>query len=324
MAASLLTACGGDDDVYAIPSIEPTVIEESDGGCDVLAQEFGIECDSDALSAERKEYVRSSTYSSRASDTQQQSVESQFPHLYSSINKEFPLRGSWRKTKDEVLDLVDRHLWSPEEQKPVKLLSYFDMVLLVNVHPRTNLTPENSSAQRMQVFVRDGSSNDLKDWDRIHSWPISSGLPSGAKIATFTGVYKFDPSRFFPDYYSAQFDLAQMYETMFLYHQYQYQSGQQKTGVAIHGTYKKSKLGRRDSGGCIRLARENAQCLFYTLRGERNTRCLDGGKLNYQGRVPSFLPRNGEADPEYLRNGLLEVGGYRVMIAIINDPNDKI
>ncbi|MCJ8277437.1 MAG: L,D-transpeptidase, partial [Bdellovibrionales bacterium] len=181
---------------------------------------------------------------------------------------------------------------------------------------------------RMHVYVREGESNRLSDWSRIHVWPISSGLPgglNGQKIATPTGVYKFDPSRFREDYKSAQFEFADMYESMFLYHQYAYQSGDERTGIPIHGTYLKNKLGRRDSGGCIRLAREKSQCLFYTLKGEREERCLDGGKLRYWGRVPSFLPRNAEADPEYLtRSGLLEVGGYRVLVAIFNDTEDKL
>lgn len=321
-----LTACSGDDDSFTQPVVSPTVIEEaeSDGGCDILSQEFGVECDDEAKDVTRKNYVGINTSASRASDQMHRQVQQQFPHIYSSFDKQFPLRGSWRQSKEEVMDLVDRHIWSADEQKPVELTKYFDMALLINVSPRNNLTPEGNSSQMMQVYVRNGSSNNVMDWDRIHVWPISSGLPGGAKIATFTGVYKFDPPRMYPDYYSNQFKQARMYESMFLYHQYAYQSGSQKAGVAIHGTYINNKLGRRDSGGCIRLARENAQCLYKTLKGEITTQCLDGGKLSYWGRVPSLLPRNGEADPEYKSNGLLEVGGYRVLVVIFNDENDKL
>ena len=289
----MLTACGG---FHVKPE---KIIEKTEGGEELLQREF-TECDTGKISTNPYEYEQKRQNPSHPLVVEQSSVEKQFPLLYSSIDKVFPLRGSWRKSKEEILDIVYRHLWSPEQNRPVKMLSYFDMVLLINVAQRSDFSKENSSAQRMQILVRNGDSNNLKDWNRIHIWPISSGDPCGQKIETPTGVFKLDPSRFHPEYYSVLFKNAKMFETMFLYHNYK---NGKPTGIAIHGTYKTEKLGRRESGGCIRLYRDNSQCLFNTLQGNAEESCLGGGYLDYRGTVPSFISQNGEADPEFLTNG---------------------
>ncbi len=307
LGLNFLSSCG--------PKAKEAVIEDTAGGLELLEREFG-ECDEQTGDDNIPQYLRTSGSFERRSQNQ-----GAFPHNYPSLGEMYPNRGSFRQSKEEIMDIVDRHIWS-QERGTQKLLDYFDMVLMVNVAPRDSSDPENSSAQRMQVYVRNGNSNEIVDWDRIHTWPISSGIPCGQKIATFTGVYKFNPNRTYKRYYSQLFDNADMYETMFLYHSYQ---DGNPTGVAIHGTYQTTGLGRRDSGGCIRLHRDNSQCLYETIHGERNSRCLNGGSLSYEGRVPSFLPRYGEADPEYLdSSGRLEVNGIKVLIAIFNDRNDRI
>ncbi len=310
----LLSACSDR------PSHNEAIIEETSGGEDILAQEFET-CDEGYKSENPLSYVQFRSSLNNSSTQQQSVVEQQFPMLYSSLGQSFPLRGSWRQSKSEILDLVDRHVWSPELRRPVEMLHYFDMLLLANISPRSDSTPSSKSAQRMQVLVRTSSSNDLKTWKRLEVWPISSGIPCGKKIETFTGVFKLDPTRIYSNYYSKLFEDAEMHETMFLYHQYQ--NGSQ-TGVALHGTYLTEKLGRRDSGGCIRLYRDKAKCLFDTITGKLSQNCLAGTKLDYWGKVPSFLPRNGEADPAYLSSGALEVSGYKVLIAFFNDINDEL
>ncbi|MCJ8278234.1 MAG: hypothetical protein MJK18_15445, partial [Bdellovibrionales bacterium] len=139
-AATAISSCGSDDSSFVQPSTEPAVFEqeETDGGCDLLSREFDVECDTEAIEATRKPYNGPSSAISRAADARHDQVMTEHPHEYSSRDKEFPLRGSWRQTKAEILDIVDRYLWSPEEQRPVELMQYFDMVLLINVAPRTN------------------------------------------------------------------------------------------------------------------------------------------------------------------------------------------
>lgn len=317
LPAFVLISCGKHQ---AAPQVKPAVIEDTESGFAIIEQEFS-ECEGESIPENPLDYVQYRPSSSSSAYNQQRTVEAQYRHIFSSIDHAFPLRGSWRKSKAEILDIVDRHIWSPEQGKVINMLEYFDMVLMINVAARNSNSPENSSAQRMQVLVRNSPSNDVNTWNNIHTWPISSGRPCGKKIETPTGVFKFNPSRIYSDYYSNLFDNVRMFETMFLYHSYQ---DGRPTGVAIHGTEVVEKLGRRDSGGCVRVYKEDMTCLFDTITGRRSSKCLAGGKLDYYGRVPSFLSRNGEADPEFLRSGHLEVNGYKVLIAIFDDANDTI
>lgn len=313
-----LSACGPSHR----PAIEDAVIENTEGGEDLLEREF-VECSPEEWRENDNpaQYVYQRGGLNGTNGQRQRETETQFPHQFSSLGQMYPDRGTWRQSKAEILDLVDRHLWSPEQRRVVQMLHYFDMVLLINVAPRPENAPSDFSAQRMQVLVRQNDSNNLADWRRIHTWPISSGIPCGKKIETFTGVYKFNPQRFYSDYRSNLWDGVEMYESMFLYHRYR--SGT-NTGVAIHGTYLTQNLGKRDSGGCIRVYRDNSQCLFNTITGRQSRACLDGGLLDYWGKVPSFLPTNGEADPEYTSSGQLEVDGYRVLVALYNQENDRL
>ena len=321
LASIFLTGCGDDP---SPAQNQPAVIEESEGGLALIEREFG-ECDPNDIPEEDNPRFRAqeqSRYHSYAAGQQYHVVTSAFPHEFNSLEEMYPNRGSWRQSKDEIMDIVDRYIYDPQVGRAVPMLKFFDMVLMINVADRQSGDPSNSSAQRMQVYVRSNSSHFLEDWDLIKTWPISSGNPCGEKIATPTGVFKLDPSdgRFTPSYFSRQFDNVDMFETMFLYHAYQ--DGRQ-TGVAIHGTYKTSILGRRDSGGCIRLYRENSQCLFNSIIGEGNN-CLGDDRNHYMGQVPSFLPRNGEAEPEYLSSGALTVSGIKVLVAIYDDKNDRL
>lgn len=324
--SSLLLACSRDRHA-------PAVIEQTSGGYELLEQEFG-ECDEggvDGVLPNPPTFQQAKSRVNNASSRYQTALEKAYPHIYSSLNKEFPLRGSWRHSKAEILDLVDRYIYSPSLNKGMPLLYNFDLVLLVNVAPRTSSTATHSSAQRMQVMARNGASNKLGDWKRLQTWPISSGRPClkkdskgrlyEVKIETPTGVYKFDKGRMYPEYKSTEWDGADMYESMFLQHQYQ---NGRTAGVAIHGTYKTDTLGRKDSGGCIRLYRDYSKCLYQTITGGAAKNCLGGGKIDYWGRVPSMLARNGEADPEFLSSGGIEVDGYRVLIAIYKDDKDLL
>lgn len=314
-----LVACGAPN-ATTPPAIAPAVIEDTVGGIEVLEQEFG-ECDeSEPFAEDNPRFNMAWQGPVNQSARNQDLLEEAFPHVYSSINQLYPLQGSWRKSKAEIMDIVDRYVYSPELNTTVDLLYYFDMVLLVNVAPRLSTTPANNTAQRMQVLVRNGNSNNLANWTRLHNWPISSGRPCGTKrILTPTGVFKLNPSRIYSEYFSALWEGREMYETFFLYHDKQ-QGG--PTGVAIHGTLATTALGRQDSGGCVRIAQDNSKCLLDTLKGDSDNLCMGGGKNGYWGKVPSFLPKGGEADPEFKSDGMLEVNGYRVLVAIYDDVND--
>lgn len=319
---SSFTGCGDNHD----NEVKASFIEDTEGGEEIIEREFGenFNCDEgDIFDDNEPNYVRNLPWQTGSAAGYQRSVEHHYPHTYSSLDQMFPERGSWRQTKDEIMDLVDRHLWSPERQGVVRMLNYFDMALLINVAPRKKESPQGHSAQHMQIYVRTNNSDNFEDWKRIATWPISSGIPCGKRIATFTGVYKFNPSRMYSDYKSSLWDDIDMYESMFLYHKYQ---NDKNTGVAIHGTYLTERLGYRDSGGCVRVYREDSKCLFETITGRATKQCLDDTLSSYRGTVPSFLPTHGEADPEYFgyNNNRLEMDGYRVLIAIFNDSEDRL
>lgn len=318
LGSQFLVACSGS------PGPQEAVIEETQGGFDLLDREFG-ECN-ESLDENSEFYERKYAYrrpmQNSSSGRSQLDLEAQFPHSFQSLGQMYPNGGTWRQDKEEIMDIVGRYIWSPEKRRPVQLLNYFDMALMINVADRNSDTPDDSSAQRMQILIRQGDSNDINDWKRIETWSISSGRPCGNKIATMTGVFKLNPDRIYSKYNSELFDNADMYETMFLYHNYQ--NGRQ-TGIAIHGTYKTPTLGKQDSGGCVRVYREKSKCLFETITGTRTSRCLSGGLLDYQQKKTiSLLPKNGEADPEFLSSGMLEVDGYRVLVVIFNDESDLL
>ena len=60
------------------------------------------------------------------------------------------------------------------------------------------------------------------------------------------------------DHYSQEFDDAPMPNSIFF----------TKRGHAIHGSFDTKKLGRPASGGCVRLAPENAKVLFEMVKAE--------------------------------------------------------
>lgn len=202
--------------------------------------------------------------------------------------------------QEDVADPAVRMLkGTPDEVEP-----YFDLYLYIS---KASAGP---IAQHMFVYERgvDGTMT-LK-----HDWPVSTGrekkerTPSGRKTFTTTppGIFKLDPNRFHKVWRSRAWN-ADMPWTMFLD---AIENGGM-TGIAIHaaGRGKISQLGRRASGGCIRLAPENAQLLFETIR------------KGYAGLVPVFAMDGNSTSvigqPARLPDGSLELTyGYRVMLFI--------
>ena len=83
-----------------------------------------------------------------------------------------------------------------------------------------------------------------RDGKVLHTWPVSTG-----RTGRFTPAGDFRAFRMEKDHYSREFDDAPMPYSIFF----------TQRGHAIHGSYETRKLGRPASGGCVRLAPENAK-----------------------------------------------------------------
>ncbi len=198
------------------------------------------------------------------------------------------------------------------KQTPDDVEGYFGLYLYISKASAGPL------AQHMFVYERgvDGSMS-LR-----HDWPVSTGrekqerTPSGRKTFTSTpiGIFKLDPNRFHKNWRSRAWN-ADMPWTMFL----DAVENGGMSGIAIHaaGRGKISQLGRRASGGCIRLAPENAELLFNTIR------------KSFAGLVPVFT-MNGDStnlggEPARLADGSVELTyGYRVMLFIEDYAGDHL
>jgi hypothetical protein len=92
-----------------------------------------------------------------------------------------------------------------------------------------------------------------RDGEVLHRWPVSTG-----RAGRFTPSGNFQAFRMEKDHYSREFDDAPMPHSIFF----------TKRGHAIHGSFETKKLGRPASGGCVRLAPENAKVLFDMVKAE--------------------------------------------------------
>jgi hypothetical protein len=92
-----------------------------------------------------------------------------------------------------------------------------------------------------------------RDGEVLHKWPVSTG-----RVGRFTPSGSYQAFRMEKDHYSREFDDAPMPHSIFF----------TKNGHAIHGSFETKKLGRPASGGCVRLAPENARVLFDLVKAE--------------------------------------------------------
>jgi hypothetical protein len=92
-----------------------------------------------------------------------------------------------------------------------------------------------------------------RDGAVLHTWPVSTG-----RNGRFTPAGSYQAFRMEKDHYSREFDDAPMPHSIFF----------TKRGHAIHGSFETKKLGRPASGGCVRLAPENARVLFDLVKAE--------------------------------------------------------
>jgi lipoprotein-anchoring transpeptidase ErfK/SrfK len=128
--------------------------------------------------------------------------------------------------------------------------------------------------QRMVVSVRG---------EALHSWPISSGV---AQFPTPTGTFR--PQWTAKMWYSRKYDMSPMPHSVFIH-----------GGVAVHGTYHTSSLGRAASHGCIRLSPANAKT-FYNLvqrHGLKMTKVSVFGRPHW--RAPAVASRDTQRQRNY-------------------------
>lgn len=188
---------------------------------------------------------------------------------------------------------------TPDEIQP-----YFDLYLYVSK------AASGSVAQNMFVYERgfDGR------FTLLYQWPVSTGreqkerTPKGRRTFTTTpeGIFKLDPDRFYKNWRSRTWN-ADMPWAMFI----EYVNNGAPSGIAIHaaGKSKISQLGRRASGGCIRLHPDHAAYLYHIIR------------TRYAGVVPVFAMTNNTTSdvgrPARLADGSMQLTqGYRVLMNI--------
>jgi len=106
---------------------------------------------------------------------------------------------------------------------------------------------------RITVDKTDQTLTVAKDGQVLHTWPVSTG-----RTGRFTPAGNYRAFRMEKDHYSKEFDDAPMPHSIFF----------TQRGHAIHGSFETKKLGRPASGGCVRLAPENAKILFELVQAE--------------------------------------------------------
>ena len=135
----------------------------------------------------------------------------------------------------------------------------------------------NKTAQTLTV-ARDGQV--------LHTWPVSTG-----RTGRFTPAGNFRAFRMEKDHFSREFDDAPMPHSIFF----------TQRGHAIHGSFETKKLGRPASGGCVRLAPENAKILFELVEAEGVLKT----KVEIEGdeRVAIARANRGLTEPEQRQAG---------------------
>jgi lipoprotein-anchoring transpeptidase ErfK/SrfK len=146
--------------------------------------------------------------------------------------------------------------------------------------PAPTLTASiNLATQKMVVSVKG---------EARYSWPISSGV---AQFPTPTGTFR--PQWTAKMWYSRKYDMSPMPHAVFI-----------NGGVAVHGTYYVSSLGRAASHGCIRLSTANAKT-FYNLvqkHGLQATKVTVFGRPHWRGPAAAVATRETTREPAYAEN----------------------
>lgn len=191
-----------------------------------------------------------------------------------------------------------------QNRVPRELAPYFNVFLYVSK------AADGAWAQRMFIFHKEADGTLVFE----RSFFVSTGRERSEKYFTTTpaGFFELDPNRFDRVHYSHRWNGAAMPWAMFFNYQVRYQMA----GLALHSAGgHEYELGRRASGGCVRLPHDMAQMLFERFKAEEAGRvpvlATDNGFTNREGRIARDA------------NGLpLMTSGYRVLLFIEDYPGE--
>ena len=196
---------------------------------------------------------------------------------------------------------VAQHL---RDRIPAALFRYFDEFLYVSK------AAGGAWAQHLYMFHKSASGELVYE----QAFPVSTGREQQEKYftSTPTGMFELDPNRFDRVHFSHRWHGAAMPWAMFL----DYTIHGHATGIAMHSAETHAyELGKRASGGCVRLPPEKAEELFKRFQAEE------------RGLVPVFAFDDSRAttftDGSMVRDasGNVELqDGYRVLLFIEDYP----
>ena len=193
-----------------------------------------------------------------------------------------------------------------ERNLTADLRANFDLFLFISK------AGKGPAAQRLYVFKKDAEGK----LALIFDWSVSTGReadeisPQGRRVFTATpsGLYQFDPDRFYHHYFSRAWN-GEMPFAMF----FGWVRHGAKTGVAVHAATGPgiARLGERTSAGCIHLSPKHAELLFRLIR------------TDYKGEVPRFAydaeSRTSSNKGELMRDEAgrpMMTDGYRVLVDV--------
>ena len=183
-------------------------------------------------------------------------------------------------------------------------LRHFNVLLLVNKDAK------GEHAQTMTV-MRPGKSRCRGcNWEATDIWDVSTGREQQESrdfTTTPVGIYQLDRDRFFKEYTTTTWDNAQMPYSMF----WRFLEDGGETGWAVHAATGKGigNLGKRNSGGCIRLHPDNAESLFRELLQD------------HRGGVPVFDWSSNLGEVKRRENGRLEMTKGIKALLVVEDSD---
>jgi hypothetical protein len=123
------------------------------------------------------------------------------------------------------------------------------VVIIVNESDRTEVNPEGQTAKLYHFGELKGLFNVSTGSRKIKT------TTDGREYMAITREGFFRPKRAYSDYYSYTFFGSTMPYAIFF-----------NGGIALHGTTALSKLGKRDSGGCVRFDPKDIKIINETIR----------------------------------------------------------
>lgn len=200
----------------------------------------------------------------------------------------------------QAQDVADR----VRESVPGELLTYFDVVLYVSK------SADGPWGQHMFVFHRADGGNLVYE----QNFPVSTGRELHEKYFTTTptGIFELDPDRFEPMHYSHTWHGAPMAWAMFL----DYTHNWRQVGIALHSAGEHiADLGRRASGGCVRLPPDMAGALYHRFQSEERgaVPVLSFDQTRGTTSVAGDMVRDAQGRP-------VMKSGYKVLLLIQDYP----